>query len=58
MNERLAPVFNSKTGCFPGTQPPELKDRVEEQNEALPNPKGNGQVPATPLRLMEVYGAG
>ncbi|KAK4830653.1 hypothetical protein QYF61_012533 [Mycteria americana] len=27
-------VFNSKTSCSPGTQPPELEDRDGEQNEA------------------------
>ncbi|KAK4806516.1 hypothetical protein QYF61_021352 [Mycteria americana] len=30
----LASVFNSKTSCSPGTQPPELEDRDAEQNEA------------------------
>jgi len=27
-------VFNSKNSCSPCTQPPELEDRDEEQNEA------------------------
>ena len=30
----VASVFNSKTSCWPGTQPPELEDRDTEQNEA------------------------
>ncbi|KAK4806541.1 hypothetical protein QYF61_021377 [Mycteria americana] len=30
----LASVFNSKTSCSLGTQPPELEDRDAEQNEA------------------------
>ena len=30
----FASVFNSKTSCFLGTQPPELEDRDREQNEA------------------------
>ncbi|KAK4826568.1 LOW QUALITY PROTEIN: hypothetical protein QYF61_010203 [Mycteria americana] len=34
LNAFFASVFNSKTSCSWGTQPPELEDRVGEQNEA------------------------
>ena len=34
LNVFLASVFNSKTSCSAGTQPPELEDRDREQNEA------------------------
>ncbi|KAK4825741.1 hypothetical protein QYF61_002180 [Mycteria americana] len=34
LNAFFASVFNSKTSCSPGTQPPELEDRDREQNEA------------------------
>ena len=30
----FASMFNSKTSCSPGTQPPELEDREGKQNEA------------------------
>ncbi|KAK4824299.1 LOW QUALITY PROTEIN: hypothetical protein QYF61_013044 [Mycteria americana] len=34
LNAFFASVFNSKTSCSLGTQPPELEDRDREQNEA------------------------
>ena len=34
LNAFFVSVFNSKTICSPGTQPPELEDRDGEQNEA------------------------
>ena len=34
LNAFFASVFNSKTSCSLGTQPPELEDRDGEQNEA------------------------
>ena len=34
-NAFFASVFNNKTMCSQGTQPPELEDRDGEQNEAL-----------------------
>ncbi|KAK4823271.1 LOW QUALITY PROTEIN: hypothetical protein QYF61_000366 [Mycteria americana] len=34
LNAFLASVFNRKTSCSLGTQPPELEDRDKEQNEA------------------------
>ncbi|KAK4810093.1 LOW QUALITY PROTEIN: hypothetical protein QYF61_008069 [Mycteria americana] len=34
LNAFFASVFNSKTSCALGTQPPELEDRDREQNEA------------------------
>ncbi|KAK4827846.1 LOW QUALITY PROTEIN: hypothetical protein QYF61_021983 [Mycteria americana] len=34
LNAFFASVFNSKTSCSPGTQPPELEDRDGEQSEA------------------------
>ncbi|KAK4806242.1 LOW QUALITY PROTEIN: hypothetical protein QYF61_013386 [Mycteria americana] len=34
LNAFFASVFNSKTSCSWGTQPPELEDRDREQNEA------------------------
>ncbi|GAB0180201.1 hypothetical protein GRJ2_000485400 [Grus japonensis] len=34
LNAFFASVFNSKTSCFLGTQPPQLEDRDGEQNEA------------------------
>ncbi|KAK4832042.1 hypothetical protein QYF61_020557 [Mycteria americana] len=34
LNAFFASVFNSKTSCTLGTQPPELEDRDEEQDEA------------------------
>ncbi|KAK4807146.1 hypothetical protein QYF61_018487 [Mycteria americana] len=34
LNAFFASVFNSKTSCSQDTQPPELKDRDREQNEA------------------------
>ncbi|KAK4830685.1 LOW QUALITY PROTEIN: hypothetical protein QYF61_012854, partial [Mycteria americana] len=34
LNAFFASVFNSKTSCSLGTQPPELEDRGREQNEA------------------------
>ncbi|KAK4824877.1 hypothetical protein QYF61_021084 [Mycteria americana] len=34
LNAFFASVFNSKTSCPPGTQPPELADRDRERNEA------------------------
>ena len=34
LNAFFAVVFNSKTRCSQGTQPPELEDRDGEQNEA------------------------
>ncbi|KAK4806228.1 hypothetical protein QYF61_013372 [Mycteria americana] len=34
LNAFFASVFNSKTSCSQGTQPPELEDRDREQNEA------------------------
>ncbi|KAK4814697.1 LOW QUALITY PROTEIN: hypothetical protein QYF61_025523 [Mycteria americana] len=34
LNAAFASVFNSKTSCSPGTQPPELEHRDREQNEA------------------------
>ena len=34
LNAFFASVFNSKTSCSLGTQPPELEDREGEQNEA------------------------
>jgi len=34
LNAFVASVFNIKTNCFRGTQPPELEQRDEEQNEA------------------------
>ena len=34
LNAFFASVFNSKTSCSRGTQPPELEDRYGEQNEA------------------------
>ena len=34
LNAFFASVFNSKTSCSRGTQPPELEDREGEQNEA------------------------
>ncbi|KAK4813071.1 hypothetical protein QYF61_007573 [Mycteria americana] len=34
LNAFFASVFNSKTSCSPGTQPPELEDWDGEQNEA------------------------
>ncbi|KAK4826240.1 hypothetical protein QYF61_006592, partial [Mycteria americana] len=34
LNAFFASVFNSKTNCSRGTQPPELEDRDGEQNEA------------------------
>jgi len=36
LNAFFSSVFNSKTSCCQGTQPPELGDRDEEQNEACP----------------------
>ena len=35
LNAFFASVFNSKTSCSLGTQPPELEDRDGEQNETL-----------------------
>ena len=35
LNAFFASVFNSKTSCSLGTQPPELEDGDGEQNEAL-----------------------
>jgi len=34
LNAFFASVFNSKTSCSQGTQPPEQEDRDREQNEA------------------------
>jgi len=34
LNAFFASVFNSKTSCSPGTQPPKLEDRDGEQSEA------------------------
>ncbi|KAK4821004.1 hypothetical protein QYF61_010735 [Mycteria americana] len=34
LNATFTSVFNSKTSCSPGTQPPELEDRDGEQSEA------------------------
>lgn len=34
LNALFASVFNSKTSCSLGTQPPKLEDRDGEQNEA------------------------
>lgn len=34
LNAFLAPVFNSQTSCSGGTQPPELQDRDNRQDEA------------------------
>ena len=34
LNAFFASVFNSKTSCSQGTQPPNVEDRDEEQNEA------------------------
>ncbi|KAK4806350.1 hypothetical protein QYF61_017219 [Mycteria americana] len=52
LNAFFASVFNSKTSCSQGTQPPELEDRDGEQNEA---PITQGEMVSDPLHPLDTH---
>ena len=57
LNSFFVSVFNGKSSCSWGTQPPELEDRDGEQNEA---PIIQGEMVSDLLHHLDtqVYGAG
>ncbi|KAK4807004.1 LOW QUALITY PROTEIN: hypothetical protein QYF61_000333 [Mycteria americana] len=52
LNAFFASVFNSKTSCSQGTQPPELEDRNGEQNEA---PIMQGEMVSNLLHYLDTH---
>jgi len=52
LNVAFASIFNSKTSCSPGTQPPELEDGDGEQNEA---PIIHGEMVSNLLHHLDTY---
>jgi len=55
LNAFFASIFNSKTDCVQVTQPPELKDRDSEQNEA---PIIQGEMVTDLLHYLDTHKSG
>jgi len=52
LNVFFASFFNSKTTCFPDTQPPELEDRDRNKNEA---PTVQGEMVSNLLHHLDAH---